>query len=169
MITPTVLIFWLIVLVLGVIAYTRPVKVHLQGIMIAWEFSLSMFPRILMAVLVAGFFSVLVPADLIATWIGKESGLKGILIASMVGGFIPGGPIICFPLVLIFIRAGAGLAPLMALLTAWSVFAFNRILAFEIPLMGARFAGLRILSSLCLPPLAGILTGLIETYLWRGM
>ena len=169
MITSTVLIFWLIVLVLAVVAYSRPVKLHLKGIMIAWEFGLSMFPRILMAVLVAGFFSVLVPADLIATWLGKESGLKGILIASLVGGFIPGGPIICFPLVLIFLRAGAGLAPLMALLTAWSVFAFNRILAFEIPLMGARFAGLRILSCLVLPPFAGILTGLIETYLWRGI
>jgi hypothetical protein len=57
----------------------------------------------------------------------------------------------------------------MALLTAWSVFAFNRILAFEIPLMGPRFVGLRILSSLGLPPLAGILTGLIEAYLWRGI
>ncbi len=169
MISPTVLIFWLVVLVLAVIAYSRPVKVHLQGIMIAWEFGLSMFPRILMAVLVAGFFSVLVPADLIATWFGKESGLKGILVASLVGGFIPGGPIICFPLVLIFLRAGAGLAPLMALLTAWSVFAFNRILAFEIPLMGPRFAGLRILSCLILPPFAGVLTGIIETYLWGGM
>ena len=169
MISPTVLIFWLIVLVLGGIAYSRPVKVHLQGIMIAWEFGLSMFPRILMAVLVAGFFSVLVPADLIATWFGKESGLKGILVGSLVGGFIPGGPIICFPLVLIFLRAGAGLAPLMSLLTAWSVFAFNRILAFEIPLMGARFAGLRILSSIGLPPLAGMLTGLIEAYVWIGI
>ena len=169
MISSMVLIFWLAVLVLAAIAYSRPVKVHLKGIRIAWEFGLSMFPRILMAVLVAGFFSVLVPADLIASWFGKESGLKGILLASLAGGFIPGGPIICFPLVLIFLRAGAGLAPLMALLTAWSVFAFNRILAFEIPLMGARFAGIRILSSLALPPLAGILTGLIEAYLWGGL
>jgi hypothetical protein len=58
---------------------------------------------------------------------------------------------------------------LIAFITAWSVFAFHRIVMYEIPVMGIRFAMLRLLSSLILPPLAGILAAIIEANFPMGI
>ena len=164
---PTVII-WLIALIVGAIAFSRPGKLHIQGMKKSLEYVLMMLPRIFLAVLISGFFSVILPADLVAAWLGKEAGLKGILIASLVGGLTPGGPLISFPIVFILFKNGAAIPPLVAFLTAWSVFAFHRIIAYEIPLVGVRFAAVRILSSVILPPLAGILALLIEAHVTLG-
>lgn len=160
---------WGVTLVLGLIAYSRPGRLHLQGLKIAWGYFYVLVPRLIVAVLVSGFFSAIVPTELVAGSIGKESGMKGILIASLVGGFTPGGPIICFPIVVILYKAGAGIPPLIAFITAWSVFAFHRIVMYEIPVMGIRFAVLRLLSSLVLPPVAGILAAIIEARFPMGI
>lgn len=156
------LAIWILALVLGGLAYSRPGKLHRQGLKISWDNALSIFPRIIIATLMSGFFSVLIPTDLVATWLGRESGIRGILIGSLVGGFTPGGPIICFPIVMIFYKTGAGIPPLIAFLTAWSIFGFHRIMAYEIPFMGSRFVLLRMIASLPLPPLTGLLAALIE-------
>lgn len=65
-----------------------------------------------------------------------------------------------FPIVAILDQAGAG--PPIAYLTAWSVFAHHRIFAFELPMMGARFALLRLTASLVPPFVAGILAMPLE-------
>jgi uncharacterized membrane protein YraQ (UPF0718 family) len=156
------LVIWLLALILGAIAYSGPKKVFQEGLKNAWEQARTMIPRIIMALLISGFFSVLIPTDLVAKWLGKESGMKGILIASFVGGFTPGGPIICFPIVVVLFKTGASIPALISFLTAWSVFAFHRIISYEVPFMGFRFVTVRILSSLVLPPLSGILATLFE-------
>lgn len=161
----TTALLWMIVLVLGGIAYLHPQKLHRQGLQIAWNHFVNIFPRIVLALLVSGFLSVLIPADLVAVWLGKESGIKGILIASLLGGITPGGPVISYPIAVILFKTGAGVPALIAFLTAWSVLAFHRMFAFEIPLVGLRFATVRILSSIVFPPLAGILASLVETHL----
>jgi hypothetical protein len=47
------------------------------------------------------------------------------------------------------------LGPLVAYMTAWSLFGMQRIIAWEAPLMGWRFVTVRIVSSLAFPILAG--------------
>jgi uncharacterized membrane protein YraQ (UPF0718 family) len=136
--------------------------------MLAVHQLLRIVPRIVLALLIAGFVGQLIPSEFVASRIGPQSGAEGIFLASVVGGFIPGGPMISFPTVVVLREAGAGLPQLVALLTAWSVFAFHRVLVYESTLMGWRFSGMRLLSSLVLPPLAGftalLLMGLLE--LW---
>ncbi|MFB3884256.1 MAG: permease [Thermodesulfobacteriota bacterium] len=156
------LAIWLIALILGVVSFFRPGNLHVKGLKTAWDFTYKVFPRMILAILVCGFFSVIVPTDLVVSWLGKESGMKGILIASLVGGFTPGGPIISFPIVVIFFKAGAGIPSLIAYLTAWTTLAFHRTITYEIPLLGFRFTVVRILSTLLLPPLAGILAIFVE-------
>lgn len=153
---------WILAVIIGAFAYTRPGKLHVQGAKIARENIVVMVPRIVMAILVSGFFSIIVPTELVATWLGKDSGMKGILIGFVAGGLTPGGPIICFPIIAIMFKAGAGIGPLIAFLTSWSVFALHRLFAFEIPLMGSRFAMVRMLSSAILPFIAGISALLLE-------
>jgi uncharacterized membrane protein YraQ (UPF0718 family) len=156
---------WLAALIMGGIAFARPEKLHKQGLKIAWENIVVMVPRIAMAVVVAGLFAVILPTELVANWLGRDSGLTGIVVGSLAGGVTPGGPMLSFPIVTILFKAGAGVGPLIAYLTAWSVFALHRLFAFELPMMGARFTLLRLVSSLALPFLAGILALLLDGFL----
>lgn len=102
----------------------------------------------------------LIPQDLIAGSLGPETGLLGILLACLLGAILPGGPYVSFPPALLFWQRGAGEPQMIALLTAWSVFALHRVIAFEIPILGPRFVLLRILASGPLVPLAGVLASL---------
>lgn len=61
-----------------------------------------------------------------------------------------------------------GFAPLVALMTAWSVLAVHRVLSFELPLMGPRFVSMRLLASLPLPLIAGALASLIDPAITHG-
>jgi len=124
---------------------------------------LEILPRIGFALLTAGFISQIVPADVIGHLIGYESGLKGILIGALVGGLTPAGPIVSFPIVLVLLASGGGFPQVMAYLTAWSVFAFHRVMIYEIPLMGVRFVMIRLAASAFLPVLCGLLIwGMME-------
>ncbi|MEX0730934.1 MAG: hypothetical protein WED00_11160 [Aquisalimonadaceae bacterium] len=114
--------------------------------------------RIPPALLAGSFLAALVPEAVVASLLGDASGLGGILIASALGAALPGGPMITFPLALALISAGVGMPQMVALITAWSVLAFHRVIAFELPALGWRLTGIRLLSSLLLPPCAGLLT-----------
>lgn len=109
------------------------------------------------ALLSAAFFSLIVPAELVTPYIGSDSGLAGIVIASLFGAVIPGGPILTFPLALVVWRAGAGEAQMVALLASWSVFAMHRIIMYEMPMLGARFVAVRLASSWMTPMVAGLM------------
>jgi uncharacterized membrane protein YraQ (UPF0718 family) len=103
----------------------------------------------------AAFVSLIVPTDLVGPYIGPDSGWVGVLAATAFGAFIPGGPILTFPLALVIWRAGAGDAQMVALLASWSVFAIHRVISYELPLLGGRFVMLRMASSWPLPLVAG--------------
>ena len=119
---------------------------------------LALMPRIAVALVLAGFIGKLMPSEAIAGSIGPDSGLIGIAIAALLGGFVPSGPIVSFPIIVVLRHAGAGWPQISAFLTAWSVFAFHRVMIYETALMGWRFVLTRWTSSLVLPPLAGVFT-----------
>ena len=87
---------WILAIIIGAFAYSRPGKLHIQGAKIAGENLAAMAPRIIMAILVSGFFSVIVPTELVATWLGKDSGMMGFhfamvrLLSSVILPFIAG-------------------------------------------------------------------------------
>lgn len=114
-------------------------------------------PAMVLAILAAGLLVDVIPGDSIGPWIGKESGVSGVAIASLIGAVIPGGPMISFPLILIFERAGAGMPQLIALLSGWSVVAIHRLAAFELALLGPVFTSRRLLASAIIPFLSGLL------------
>lgn len=117
----------------------------------------ALAPRIPFALVAAECIGRLLPREHVAALLGADAGMIGILAGSVVGGLLPGGPMVAFPLAIALFRAGAEQAPLVALLTAWSLLAVNRTLLFEVPMMGSRFTLGRIAVSLPLPVLAGLL------------
>lgn len=126
---------------------------------------LKILPLFAVALPMAAFLAELMPADAAVAWIGPESGPVGVVVASVAGGFMPGGPFVTFPLVLAFAKAGAGVPQMTALITGWSIFAVHRIISWEYPLLGWRFVVLRMVAALPLPIMAGLLAELIVEYL----
>lgn len=153
---------WAVALALGVAVWVKHGRsVAREALRHGVHRALSALPRIAVAVLLAGFAGQLIPSELVAHHIGPDSGFSGVMVAMLVGGVIPGGPSISFPLVVVLNEAGAGLVQLVALVTAWSVFAIHRVVIYEIPMMGWRFSMVRLLSSLPLPLLAAGLAQLL--------
>lgn len=152
----TAIAMWVGVLVLLGLAIRRGDGSTAKGLRLALDFLLMMLPRMIVALALAGFAAELLPAEIISDWLGRDSGMKGILIASAAGIFVPAGGVVAFPLALAMLRIGVGLPQLVAFLTAWEIFAIHRILAFEIPFLGRNFVFLRLASSCMLAPLAGL-------------
>jgi uncharacterized membrane protein YraQ (UPF0718 family) len=137
----------------------------LMGLKEAWSMLAMVGPKLLAAFFLAGFVQVLLPRELIIKWVGAKSGLRGILIASLVGVITPGGPMLSFPLVAALFNLGAGFGPVIAYLTSWEILGFYRMAVYEIPFMGIKFAVLRFSISMALPVLAGLSAQKIVRYL----
>ena len=147
-----------LVLVLSGIALHRSTKTFTQAVRIGIGQGRILALRMPLAILVGAFLVELIPQEMIRPALGEQSGLTGILIASMAGALLPGGPYLSFPIAVALYKAGVGAPQLVALITAWSVYAVYRTLSFELPMMGARFILLRLASSIMFPPLAGIIS-----------
>ena len=149
-------IMWVLAAILLVMAARRRDETLRKGVGVAGGYLLMMVPRVVLALFLAGFVAELLPGEVISAWLGQESGLRGIMIASVAGIAVPAGGVVAFPLALAMLKIGVGLPQLVAFLTAWEIFAIHRILAFELPFMGGRFVALRVSSSFMLPPVAGL-------------
>ncbi len=109
---------------------------------------------VLLAVVLAGYAQTLIPRRWVETRLGQSSGRGGTALACLAGALMPGGPFAAFPVVLVLRQSGAALGTCVAFLTAWSVLGLHRMIIWEIPWLGWRFALLRWLISLPLPWLA---------------
>jgi len=121
----------------------------------------DILPKVLAACLIAAFVAVLMPRETVLRWVGAESGLLGILIATLAGVVCPGGPITIFPIAAAFVAIGADVGAAIAFITSWTLLGYARVLVWEWPFFGAEFVMWRIVVSLPLPVVAGLLARLI--------
>jgi uncharacterized membrane protein YraQ (UPF0718 family) len=122
----------------------------------ALTMTIEVLPLLIFAFIVAGMVQVLLPHELLAKWIGAESGMRGILIGTVAGGLSPGGPFVSLPIAAGLLRAGAGIGTMVAYLTAWSLWALAR-LPLEVGIMGWKFVLIRLASTFFFPPIAGFI------------
>ena len=122
---------------------------------------LFLAPRFGAGMLIAAFVQKLIHREQIARYVSEGAGVKAIGIATVVGGLTPGGPMTSFPLVRMLRDVGTGRSALVAYVTSWSTMGFQRILNWELPLLGPEFTLLRLASSLPLPIIAGLTARLL--------
>ncbi len=161
----TVIAYGTIALLLGLAALAAHRRADLHHGEVARDAWIQLQPLLLRlppALLAGVFLAALVPERQVVAVLGDASGLQGIVLATVIGGILPGGPMIAFPLGLALLEAGMGVAQMVTLVTAWSVLAVHRLLVFEAPMMGWRFTALRLLASLPLAPAAGFMTLAIQ-------
>ncbi len=128
-----------------------------NGVALLW----FILPRLVPALILAGMLQVVIPQETVARYFGQKSGMTAILMASAAGVITPGGPMVSVPLLVVLANSGMALGPLVAYMTAWSLFGVQRIIAWEVPLMGWRFVIARVVPSLAFPIIAG---WLVKTY-----
>ena len=100
---------------------------------------------------------MLIPREWIQGALGHDSGVRGIVLASAAGVATPAGPFVSLPIAAGLLRAGAAPPAVIAYLTGWSLLAVHRLVAWEVPILGARFALVRYAICAVLPVLAGLL------------
>lgn len=125
-----------------------------QGVVLLLE----LLPRLAAAFLLAGIMQALIPRDLVAHWLSEDAGPRAILLASVLGVITPGGPFLQFPVLATVYRMGAGVAPVVAYLTAWSLMGVHRVLLWELPFLGPRLTVVRLTLSLPIPFVVGLAT-----------
>ena len=156
---------WVMLFLAGalvVMAYMKNPHLPVQGLKAGGKLFWDILPSLVLAFIAAGMITMVLPRELMTRWLGEESGLRGLVIATLAGSVTPGGPFVQFPIVAALLKSGAGIAPLMAYLTAWSLLGLNRILVYEIPMLGWKLALCRVTASLIFP----IVIGLITRFLW---
>ena len=115
----------------------------------------QIIPLLIFAFIVAGMVQVLIPREVIARWVGDESGFRGILFGTLAGSITPGGPYITLPIAAGLMKAGAGIGTMVAYVTAWSLIAVAR-LPLMVGIMGWRFTWIHLLSVIVFAPIAGL-------------
>ena len=158
MLIPTI-IMGVIAIVLLFIGYQKGGGEHILGLKSAGNLLLQITPLLIFAFIVAGMIQFLVPTEMISKWIGIESGFRGILIGTALGGLMPGGPMTSLPLAAGLLRVGASVGTMVAFITGWSLLAFARM-PLEIGIMGWKFALIRLACVFFFPPIAGLIANL---------
>jgi uncharacterized membrane protein YraQ (UPF0718 family) len=132
-----------------------------QGTVEGLHLFIDLVPRFAAALLIAGFALMLIPRDFVARWVGENSGLRGVLIATVAGCITPGGPMMGWPVMMALAAAGADRGPLVAYVTSWALLGAQRIIVWELPLLGEKFVLIRFLASLLMPVIAGVIASRI--------
>jgi uncharacterized membrane protein YraQ (UPF0718 family) len=122
-----------------------------------------MLPNVLAGCFIGAFVTLLLPREKVAHWVGAESGIGGILIATVAGAIMPGGPFTIYPVAGAFLAAGADAGAACAFVISWTLIGYTRAIVWELPFFGLEFVSWRILFSLPLP----ILAGLMARTIWK--
>jgi uncharacterized protein len=147
-----------VLIAFGLLIYAliRGENLAMAGIRMAGATLWSNLILLIAGFLIAGLMQVLLPKQLIATWLGEAAGVKAVLIGCLTGGLIPGSPYVVFPIVAGFYQAGAGLGAMIGFVTAWSLWSLSR-LPVEMALISPKAALIRYGITFVVPPAAGLL------------
>ena len=125
-----------------------------RSIEVGWTAMKRTLPLLIVAFIIVGYVNALQPQALVRTWIGPESGIRGVFIGSLAGLLLPGGPYVVFPLIATLFGSGAGMGPTLAMITSWASLALLSV-SFELPFLGWRFTLIRLGLGFIVPILVG--------------
>ncbi len=113
----------------------------------------TIFPAVL---ILMGLFSVWVSKDFVMQHLGHQSGIKGIIIAFILGALPTGPMFIAFPMAQGLIKKGASITNIVIFLSAWACIKLPQELV-EIQFLGIKFMLLRLSMSIIFITIMGII------------
>jgi len=160
----TTLIMVGLAIILLIIALVKGENLAFKGIKLAGETFWNNLLLLIAGFLIAGLMQVLLPKELISTWLGQKAGAKAVWIGCLVGGLIPGSPYAVLPIVASLTQSGAGLGAIVGFMSAWSLWSVTR-LPIEIALVSPKIALIRYAITFIVPPIAGFVAYGLEKFL----
>ena len=154
-------LLWGSVAVLGLMVWQRGRGVALSAAREGGRDFVNVVPRVALGVIGSGYIAAVIPPEFITGWLGPDSGWFGVLAATIAGAATPGGPVVGFSVGAVALKVGGGAPQVIAYVLAWALFAFQRLIFWEIPFMPARFVWFRAAVSLPFPFLAAALSMMI--------
>jgi hypothetical protein len=148
------IILWASVAALAFLAWQRGRTVLVSSAREGTMDFINIVPRIALGVIGSGYIAAIIPPQVITGWLGPDSGWSGVLAAVIAGAATPGGPVVGFSIGAVALKSGGGAPQVIAYVVAWALFAFQRLILWEIPFMPARFVWFRAAVSLPFPFLA---------------
>jgi len=148
------IMLWGSVAAVGLIAYRRGPRVLNASLREGAMDFINIIPRIALGVIGSGYIAAVIPPEVITAWLGPNSGWFGVAAAVLAGAATPGGPVVGFSIGAVALKSGGGAPQVLAYVIAWALFAFQRLLLWEIPFMPARFVWFRAAVSVPFPFLA---------------
>ena len=155
------IILWGSVAAVGLIAYRCGPKVMTASLREGVLDFVNIVPRIALGVIGSGYIAAVIPQEVITGWLGPNSGWLGVLVAVIAGAATPGGPVVGFSIGAVALKAGGGPPQVTAYVIAWALFAFQRVILWEIPFMPARFVWFRCAVSVPFPFVAAAIAMVI--------
>ena len=149
---------WGSVVALGLLAWQRGRVVLVSSMREGSMDFINIVPRIALGVIGSGYIAAVIPPEVITGWLGPDSGWMGVLAATIAGAATPGGPVIGFSIGAVALKVGGGTPQVIAYVISWALFAFQRLILWEIPFMPAKFVWFRAAVSLPFPFLAAALS-----------
>ena len=142
--------------------YLRDGRQHFFDVLVS-DVSLfgEMLPKVLAGCLIGAFVTLLLPREIVARWVGHESGFTGLLIAAFFGFLLPGGPITIYPVASAFLVMGADAGAVVAFIVSWTLIGYTRAVVWELPFFGTDFVIWRIVAAIPLPIVAGLLARIV--------
>jgi len=135
----------------------------------AWSYVIQMATILPPVMVLVGLFDVFLAEDKVAKYVGKASGIRGIII-SVAAGALPSGPLyVAFPLVAALLKKGASVCNAIIMLSAWACIKLPQELL-ELHFLGARFMLTRLaLTIACVVPMGLVVGWLVEWGDGRGI
>ncbi len=153
----SLLVIFIASIVLGLVAMlVGGSGLVLQGLEKAWSTAVQSFLMLVVSFVVIGQLHVLLTKEKLDKWLGKYSGVKGILISALAGGLFPGGPYIYYPFARSLADKGLPFYILIAFLYGKNIYDFSRV-PMEVSLVDPRIALIRNLITLPIPIITGLL------------
>ena len=152
----SVIIVFTVFIIYSVFASFQPGIVILKDNF--WEFLKEMLIALPVMFILIGLFDVWVSKEKVQKHIGDASGIKGILLVMLLA-FVQAGPLYAaFPVAYILKKKGTSSVNIFIYLSSYSM-AKVPMLTFEIGFLGLKFSLLRLILSVPIFVLTGIITG----------
>ena len=155
------ILLWGSLIGVGIIAWRQDKAVLTVALRKGGMDFINIVPRIALGVIGSGFIAAIIPSSVIVGGLGPDTGWLGVATAVVAGAATPGGPVVGFSIGAVALKSGGGAPQVVAYVVAWALFAFQRLILWEIPFMPARFVWFRAAVSIPFPFLAAAICMLI--------
>jgi len=150
----TIVVFIVVLSLYGYILFAIPDRT-ISALKFGATNLVTALPLIILSFALVGALQVVLPRTFFMKYLSEQAGIKGIFIGCLLGGIIPGPPYIWLSIAAALLKSGAGIGMVIGFLCASTIWNFD-LLPLEISFFGARFVTIKVISTLVLPPLAGL-------------